>query len=159
MEAKSTDRKTFQLLDKEQVKGEVIYENLFKLKGSIKLANSDEYEIKTEGVFSTSIHVIHQGTKFASLKMNWRGQIVIAFESGEQYILRSKGVFHNFYVLENEAHEPLIQYDPTFEWSKFNYKYAISFNENPQCDLLILLGVFASNYYIATMSGATAGIV
>ena len=159
MEAKSTDRKTFQLLDKEQIKGEVIYEHLFKLKGSIKLANSDEYEIKTEGIFSTSIHVTHQGVKFASLKMNWRGQIVIAFETGEQYALKSKGVFHNNYVLENEAQEPLILYNPTFEWSKFNYKYDISFNGNPPSDLLILLGVFASNYYIATMSGATAVIV
>lgn len=159
MEAKSTDRKTFQLLDKEQIKGEVIYEHLFKLKGSIKLANSDEYEIKTEGIFSTSIHVTHQGVKFASLKMNWRGQIVIAFVSGEQYILKSKGVFHNYYILENEAQEPLIQYNPTFEWSKFNYKYNISFNGNPPSDLLILLGIFACNYYIASVSGAKAGMV
>jgi hypothetical protein len=159
MEAKCSDSKTFQLIDNEQVIGEISYEQLFKLHGTIKLGNDVPYEIKTEGVFSTTIHVRQNTIEIATLKMNWRGQIVIAFVSGEQFVLKPKGVFSSNYVLENEAQEPLIQYEPSFNWKKFNYNYFINFEENPNNNLLILIGIFATNYYISTLSGATSGAI
>ena len=158
MEAKSTDRKTLQLTDNGQQLGELIYENLSFLKAEIKLTDSEQYEIAPVGIFGTSIAVTKSGTETANLKMNWRGQIVITFQDGQEFVLKAKGFFHNKYILENKDEEKLIQFDPKFNWSKFNYNYHITYDKIPQDILFVLLGVYASNYYIASMSGATAGM-
>ena len=158
MEAISTDRKTFQLIDNGQQLGQLIYENLFLLKAEIKLTNGELYEIKTVGIFGTSITVTKNGTEIANLKMNWRGQIVFTFQNGQEFVLKAKGTFYNKYIIENKDEEKLIQFDPKFNWSKFDYNYDITYDKKPQDILFVLLGVYASNYFIAVMSGANSGI-
>ena len=156
MEANSTDKKTFQLIENGQQLGELIYENLFFLKAEIKLANSELYEIKPVGFFGTSITVTKNATEIANLKMNWRGQIVFTFQDGQEFVLKAKGMFYNKYIIENKDKEMLIQFYPKFNWTKFIYNYDITYDEKPQDILFVLLGVYASNYFIAAMSGATA---
>jgi hypothetical protein len=158
MEAKSIDQKTFQLTENGQQAGKLVYENLYYLKAEIELTNSERYEVKPTGIFGTSITVKKNGIEIANLKMNWRGQVVFSFQDGQEFILKATGVFHNKYIVENKNEEKLIQLDPTFNWSKFQYNYNITYNEKPQDMLLVLLGVYASNYSIASMSGATGGI-
>lgn len=158
MEAKSTDKKTFQLTENGQPLGELIYENLFFLNAEIKLANAELYEIRPVGVFGTSIAVTKNGTEIADLKMNWRGQIVFTFHDGQQFVLKARGMFYNKYIIENKDEEKLIQFAPKFNWSKFHYNYDIAYDEKPQDILLVLLGVYASNYFIAIMTGANAGM-
>ena len=159
MEAKSTDRKTLQLTENGQQLGELIYENLFSLKAEIKLTNFDLYEVSPVGVFGTSISVTKNGTEIANLKMNWRGQIVISFQDRQEFVLKAKGMFfHNKYIIENKDEEKLLQFDPKFNWSKFDYNYDITYDKKPQDILLVLLGVYASNYFIASMSGAMSGM-
>ncbi len=159
MEAKSKDRKTIQLTENGQQLGELTYENLFLLKAEIKLANSDLYEVYPVGIFGTSITVTKNGTEIANLKMNWHGQIVFSFQDGQEFVLKAKGIlFHNKYILENKDEEKLIQFDPKFNWSKFDYNYDIRYDKKPQNILLVLLGVYASNYFIASMSGAMSGM-
>ncbi len=158
MEAKSTDQKTFQLTDNGQQVGELIYENLFMLKAEIKLTNGELYEVKPVGFFGTSLSVTNNGAEIANLTMNWRGHIVFTFQDGQAFVLKAKGAFHNKYIIENKEEEKLLQFDPKFNWKKFNYNYDISYDKKPQDILLVLLGVYASNYYIASMSGAFGGI-
>ena len=158
MEAISTDRKTFQLIDNGQKLGELIYENLFLLKADIKLTNGELYEIKTVGIFGTSIAVTKNGMEIANLKMNWRGQIVFSFHDGQEFVLKAKGIFYNKYIIENREEEKLIQFDPKFNWSKFDYNYDITYDKKPRDILFVLLGVYASNYFIAVMSGANSGL-
>jgi len=159
MEAKSTDKRTLQLTENGQQLGELIYENLFSLKTEIKLTNSDLYEVKPVGIFGTSITVTKNGTEIANLKMNWRGQIVFSFQDGQEFVLKAKGMFfHNKYIIENKDEEKLLQFDPKFNWSKFDYNYDITYDKKPQDILLVLLGVYASNYFIASMSGAMSGM-
>lgn len=154
MEAKSTDKKTFQLTENGQQLGELIYKNLFSHKAEIKLTNSELYEVKPVGIFGTSITVTKNGTEVANLKMNWRGQIVFTFQDGQEFVLKAKGMFYNKYIIENKDEEKLIQFDPHFNWSKFNYNYDITYDEKPQDVLFVLLGVYAANYFIASMSGS-----
>ena len=159
MEAKSTDKKTLQLTENGQLLGELIYENLFSLRAEIKLTNSDLYKINPAGVFGTSITVTKNGTEIANLKMNWKGQIVFSFQDRQEFVLKAKGLFfHNKYILENKEEEQLIQFDPKFNWSKFDYNYDITYENKPQNILLVLIGVYASNYFIASMSGAMSGM-
>ena len=157
MEARSTDRKTFQLTENGQLLGELIYKNLFLHTAEIKLPNSDLYEVEPAGIFGTSITVRKRGTEIAKLKMNWRGQIVFAFLDGQEFVFKAKGVFSNSYVIESHDEEKLLQFDPEFNWRRFNYNYDITFGKKPQDILFVLLGVYASNYYVASMSGVIAG--
>ena len=157
MEAKLANRKTVQLTESGQQLGELIYENLFHLKAKIKLEDSDLYEIKPAGIFGTSITVTKNGTEVANLQMNWRGQIVFRFQSGKEFVLKAKGLLQEKYMLENSNEEKLVQFDPKFNWRKFDYNYSISY-EKPQEALLILLGIYTCNYFIASMSGGFAGL-
>jgi hypothetical protein len=154
MEAKSTDKKTFQLSENGQLLGELIYESLFSHKAEIKLTEADLYEIKPVGVFGTSIVVSKNGTEIANLKMNWRGQIVFSFQDEQAFVFKATGTFYNKYLIENKDEEKLIEFDPTFNWRRFHYNYDITYDKKPQDILLVFLGVYASNYFIAAMSGA-----
>ncbi len=158
MIANSTDKKTFQLAENDKLLGELIYENLFFLKASIKLTNTEVYDIKPVGFFGTSISITQNDIEIANLKMNWSGQIVIAFQDGQEYVFKAKGLLASTFSVENKDKELIIHFTPKFNWSKFNYSYDIEYSKNTQDVLLILLGVFASNYIIATMSGATSGM-
>ncbi len=157
MEAKSTDKKTFQLTDNGQKLGELHYKSLFSHKAQLKLSETETYDITPVGFFGTSIAVTKNGTEIANLKMNWSGQIVIAFQDGQEYVFKAKGAFLNKYTVENKDGENLILLLPKFNWSKFNYSYNISYDKKPQDILFVLLSVYASNYFIASMSGAIAG--
>ena len=158
MEANSINKKTFLLTENGQPLGELIYENLFFLKAEIKLTNSEIYVVKPVGIFGSSITVTKNGMEIANLKMNWRGQIVFTFQDGQEFVLKAKGMFNSKYIIENKDEEKLIQFDPKFNWRKFHYNYDITYDKKPQDILFVLLGVYASNYFTACMSGAGAGM-
>jgi hypothetical protein len=157
MKVECTDKKTFQLTDDEQSLGQLTYKNLFSYNAEITLTNSDIYEIKPVGFFGTSITVTKNDKEVANLKMNWRGHIVMTFQDEQEFVFKAKGAFHNKFIIENKEEEKQIQYDPKFSWGKFNYNYEISYDQKPEDILFVLLGVYASNYYIAVMIGAIAG--
>ena len=154
MEAKSTDRKTMQLIENEQVLATLIYENSFMFKAKITIVNSDSYEVKQVGFWGTSIIVTKDDIEIASLKMNWSSQIIFTYQDGQEYILKTKGTFNSIYILENKEQEKLIQLHPKFSWSKFDYSYEIFYDKKSKDLLLIMLGIYAANYSIAVMSGA-----
>lgn len=156
MEAKSTNRKTFQLTENGQPLGELVYESIVSLKAEIKLPNSDVYEIEHISIFDTSINVTKNGAEIAKLTMDWRGQIEFNFLDGQEFILKAKGLLADNFIIENKNEEKLIQLEPHLNWKKFNYNYDITFDNKPQNILLIFLGVYAANYYLASMSGAMA---
>lgn len=153
MKTECTDSKTFQLFDDGQPAGQLLYKSLFSFKALITLPNFDRYEIVPSGFFQTSINVLKNEQELASLKMNWKGQIVISFQDGREFVFKATGVFFSKYFIENMQGEKLMQFDPHFKWSKFNYNYDISYDKKPQELLLVLLGIYAANYYIAIMSG------
>ncbi|MCU7551377.1 hypothetical protein OCK74_19805 [Chitinophagaceae bacterium LB-8] len=154
MKVECNDQKTFRLTEQAHLLGELTYKNFFSYKAEITLTNSERYEIKPVGFFGTSITVTKNETEITDLKMNWKGQIVMTFQDGQEFVFKAKGVFRNKYVIENKEEEELILFDPKFNWGQFNYDYEISYDKKPQDILLVLLGVYASNYYIAVVSGA-----
>lgn len=163
MEAKSTDKKTFQLTENDKRLGELRYENLFFLRAEILLESKEHYEIKPSGLFQTSINVTKDGSEIAKLIMNWRGEIVISYQSGQEFILKLNTFFYGKYVIENKKGEKIIQLDPKFNWREFHYTYDIVYNitddSNSKDILLLLLGIYAANYFVACMSGANAGMM
>ncbi len=157
MKVKCTDKRTFQLTDNSKSLGQLTYKSLFSFEAEIVLANFDRFKIKPEGLFGTGITVTKDDTEIARLKLNWKGQIVMSFSDGREFVFRPKGAFMNKYFIENKRGEQLMLFDPHFVWSKFIFNYDISYDEKPKDILLILLGVYATNHIIAVMTGAIPG--
>ncbi|MCX2679010.1 hypothetical protein OOZ15_03570 [Galbibacter sp. EGI 63066] len=153
MKIECTDKKTFQLITEGQTKGKLIYKKLFSINAEIELPESELYEIKSSGFFDTDIIVSKNELKIALLKLNLKGQIVLSFTNGNEYIVTTKGVgvFRNRYVVENREKEELIQFDPHFNWSKLEYNYDVTFNKRESDLLLVMIGVFAANYHMAVI--------
>ncbi len=153
MEVRCTDQKTFQLENNKELLGHLRYKNPFSYNAEIVLTNSERYEINPVGFFGTSITVTKDGSEVANLKMNWKGHIVISFLGRGEFVLKTNGSFRSAYVIENKDGEKLIQFNPKFNWSKFDYNYEILYDNKPQDILFVLLGVYASNYYIGVVAG------
>ncbi len=154
MKIACTDNKVFRLTDDESLLGELTYKNLFSYQAEITLPDSGHYAIKALGFFGTSITVTKNEMEIANLKMNWKGHIVMSFQDGREFIFKAKGFLHNQYVLENQQGEEIIQFIPSFNWAKFNYNYEITSTGKVQDILLVLLGTYAANYYIAAAAGS-----
>lgn len=162
MNAYSSDRKAFQVTDNDQLLGELVYQTPFYLKSEIQLPGTEPYKLAPSGFFGTSVVVTQNGHKVASLAMSWGGQIIISFEDGRDYLLKLTGLFQNKLILENKSQATLIQYEPKFNWRDFYNKYDITYgiaNNESRDTLLLFLGLYAVNYFIATISGANAGIM
>ena len=152
MKAQCIDNNTIELTDNGEKSGSLTYNGLFSSKARAVVGNNS-YEITPKGIFNTHIYVKKNGKEIASLQMNWKGHIIIAFESGQTYILKSTGTFHHKYLLEDKDQYKLMLLHPDFNWSKFSYNYTITYEHKPQDLLLVLLAVYAANYYVAAMSG------
>lgn len=163
MNANSKDRKTFLLSDNDQLLGELNYETPFYLKAEIKIPNTETYKLAPVGFFGTSVAVTKDGNKIASLFMSWNGKIIITFQDEREYALKLSGLFQSQMILENKNQEKVIQFEPKFNWRDFYCKYDITYDitndKEPKDNLLLLLGVYAANYFIATISGANSGLM
>lgn len=159
MQATCTNKKTFQLSNKEQLLGELIYKSLFSFSAEIVMHKTEIYLIKPVGIFSNCINVFKNDIVIATLKMNWHGQVVIHFKDGQEYLLKAMGLLQSKYIVENKNGEPFILLDPQFNWSKFNYNYTISYEKQPQDVFFVLLCIYATNYLIFSTTSSIAGAV
>lgn len=94
--------------------------------------------------------------------MTWSGEIHISFKNQKEYVIKLNNFFSNQFFLENPQGDKLILIKSKFNWEKFHYHYDIEFNmegfDNAENKLLFLLGIYAVNYYIKTLSGSNAGL-
>jgi hypothetical protein len=151
MKIQCTDQKTFEFTDSSEKLGHITYDGLFSFTANAMVGN-DNYKITPIGFFSTTISVTRNGIEVASMKMNWKGHIIISLQNGQEFILKAAGTFLNKYVLEDKDHQKLMLLNPDFNWAKFSYNYNISYDNKPQDVLLVLLTTYAANYYIAAVS-------
>jgi hypothetical protein len=151
MRIQCTNKKTFELTDGSENLGQITYDGLFSFEADAIVGN-DHYRITSKGIFSTTMSVTKNGTEVANMKMNWKGNIIISFQNGQDFILKATGTFLNKYVLEDKDHQKLMLFNPDFNWAKFSYNYSISYDNRPQDILLVLLAAYSANYYIAAMA-------
>jgi len=148
-----TNRKTFDLSDNGEKLGQLNYDGFFTFRCQAAVGN-DQYEIRPKGVFGTSMQVSRDGKEVASLQMNWKGNIIVSYQNGEEFVLKATGIFMNSYVLEDKNQQKILLLKPDFDWAKFSYHYDISHDQRPKDLLLVLLAAYSANYFIAAMSAA-----
>lgn len=153
MNIQCVNTKTFELVENSQQLGYLTYESLFSFKAQVEVG-SDKYHITPKGIFGTEISVKRNNdSEVAHMKMTFHGGIVIAFQNGKEFILKSVGTFNVKYILEDENQQQLIVLHPDFKWTKLSYNYRVSYDQ-PQEPLLVILATYAANYYIAVMSSS-----
>lgn len=152
MKAECINQQTFELTDNERLVGALIYPSIFSFDAEIELPNSDRYLIRSDGFFGTNIKVTRNHVELANLRMNWKGQIVITMHNGQEFLFRNTGIFNYKFVIENNETEKLVQFDPCLNWSKLNYNYTVE-SMKPQDSLFLMLGLYVSNYYVASTLG------
>lgn len=164
MEAKSTDRKVFTVTNQGHTIGQIRYENYVYIRAEVFLSEFEKYEIKPKGAFGTSLSVVENNNEIAQLTMTWNGKILISFSNRNEYIIKLNNFFSNQFFVENKQGEKLILIKSKFNWETFQYRYDIESNidhqfVNSENKLLLMLGVYAVNYFISTLSGTTAGLM
>lgn len=162
MKAYSNDGKTFNLTDGDHWIGEIVYENAFFYRAEIKLSEPLGYSIKPVGTFDSGFVLSQGDTEVASLAMTWNGKIVISFHHGKEYALKLSHFFSGKFVVENALGEPVAALEPQFDWKAFHYSYDLQYDITPGqagSPLLLILCVYAANFFIACMSGANAGMM
>ncbi len=153
MQVECIDQQTFRLTNQGEVPGTLLYHGLFSYKAEIVVTDIGFYDIRPRGFFGTSILVTHEGVEVAELRMNLKGHIVINYPAGQEFIFKNTGIFHNKFIIENKEAQKLIQYEPVLNPEKLNYNFTITHALKSEDPLFILLGVYASNYYMAAMAG------
>lgn len=154
MKAICINQQTFQLTDNEQLLGTIVYKGLFSYDAELVVTNTvDRYVIKSRNLFGTNLVVTKNETEIANLRMNLKGQIIISMSNGEEFLFKETSLLQHKFVIENQQEQRIVQYEPGMNWSKLNYNYTIAHNLKSQDTLFLLLGIYASNYFIAAMSG------
>jgi hypothetical protein len=158
MKSICTDAKNFDLYEGDKKLGKLSYKNYFPQSAEIQIDDASSYQIKPTNFLSTSYMALKKDREIATFKMNLNGQMVIDFIDEQKYIFKRKSMLNSKYIIENNTGREIIRFMPSFNWAKFKYSYDIVFEDKPDI-LLILIGMFCTNYYIAMSGGVIIEIV
>lgn len=150
MKIECIDNKTFKLTNGSENLGHLKYDGFFTLKAEIVIKDKN-FNTIPKGIFNVEITVVLEDAEIATLRMNWRGNIIISYENGEEYILKPTGSFMSKYAIEDAKGDKILVLDPDINLAKLNYNYTILSENNPDI-LLVLLATYATNYYIMVMA-------
>lgn len=148
--AKGTHNRHFELLDTNGFAlGKLDYTSWFTITSEITLQDGIQYSITPSNFWHTSIDVKSVDNTIASLKFNWKGQIVISMADGQSYMFKRKGFFNMHFALFNEHEHELIVVNQKFELAKLTFNYFIETDDNykeGKDTVLLLLLVYCANY-------------
>ncbi|MES2704014.1 MAG: hypothetical protein V4649_15340 [Bacteroidota bacterium] len=136
--------------------GKLDYSTWFSIKASIELHAGKKYEITPANVWQTSVHLTADGVKLASIKFNWKSQLIVSFENGATYMFKHKGIFNSHFGLFTEHDMEVVMVKPHFKLSALSFNYTIDTDDNypeVQDPMLLLLLVYCSNYMHNMMAG------
>ena len=154
MKVTCKDSKNFELFDNEEKLGSLNYNTWFSYNADLEVGSNEKYEVKPTGLLGATFAVYKNDEQLATFKMNWKGQMTLTFKDGKEFVFKRKSMLNSKYVIENEKEHEVIQFIPCFDWTKFKYSYDIFYNDKARNILLVLLGMYCSNYYIAISGGA-----
>lgn len=158
-QAISTNSLYFEISNKEQVIGQLIYKNWFKFNAEINILNS-KYQIEPKGFWGTTVEVKDGENVILKFTMNWDGNILLQtyFNKIEKdYIFKHSGFFKESFILTDQKNNELLVMKPKFKWNSLKYEYEITtsviFETFEEKDILLLNSLHCANYFMAMMMG------
>jgi hypothetical protein len=156
--------KEFQLSDIDgRILGKLAYEKWASYSATATTQYAEFFDFKAKGFWQQYIAVERDGVEIASLKMNWKGNIVIDIKGNDieqDYIVKSVGLWRTHFTLQDRFSNDIIALHPHLRWKTGNYEYTLDINPdfmNQTDETLILIAVYCANYIMAMMHGAAAG--
>jgi hypothetical protein len=153
--------KEFQLTDVEgRFLGKLAYEKWASYSASATTQYAEFFDFKAKGFWSQYISVTRDGTEIASLKMNWKGNIIIDIKGNDveqDYLVKSVGLWKTHFTLQDRFSNDILALHPHIQWKSGVYEYDVEINPDFQSvvdETLILIGVYCANYIMAMMAGA-----
>ena len=153
--------KEFQLSDADgRFLGKLTYEKWASKKASATTQYAEFFDFKPVGFWQQHIAVERDGAEIATMKMNWKGNVIIDIKGNDieqDYLVKSVGIWHPYLTLQNRFSNDILALRPHIKWSTGNYEYDIEVNpdfQNQIDETLILIATYCANYIMAMMSGS-----
>lgn len=151
----------FQLTDLDnRFLGKLVYEKWASYKASATTQYAEFFDFKSKGFWHQYIAVERDGAEIASLKMNWKGNIVIDIKGNDieqDYIVKSVGIWQPYFTLQDHFGNDIIALRPHMKWTTGTCNYTIDINpdfQNQVDETLILMATYCANYILSMMQGA-----
>ena len=153
--------KEFQLSDiNGRFLGKLSYEKWGSKKASATTQYAEFFDFKPVGFWQQHITVDRDGTEIATMKMNWKGNIIIDIKGNDieqDYLVKSVGLWKQHLTLQDRFSNDILALHPHVQWKSGNYEYDIEINpdfQNVVDETLILIAVYCANYIMAMMNGS-----
>jgi hypothetical protein len=152
--AKSTNSLSFYLTSDEKKIGELIYEKWYASNAEIKTFNGANFHLKSKGLWNSKIELKDGEKTILEFKLGWNGILIKTFfqNSEKNYILRTKGISSNKFILTDSEKKELLVAEMDTKLDNLNYKYSIrttnEFESFRNKNILVLALLHCINYYI-----------
>jgi hypothetical protein len=146
MIAEAKSKKSYELIQNNEVKGTLTYKSMFNYSADIRTSTDDNHAIKRVFSWFAKFKITQDDIEKIKLKMNWRGHFSIIMENGVEYKIITKGIFKIRTFLKNQENNELIEIKAKFNWKRWRYEYEFENSETPQAEVLNLIAVYALNY-------------
>jgi hypothetical protein len=153
--------KEFQLSDLDgRFLGKLTYEKWASYTASATTQYAEFFDFKSKGFWHQSIVVERGGTEIASLKMNWKGNIIIDIKGNDieqDYMLKSVGIWKTHFTLQDRFSNDVIALKPDYKWNSGHHEYVIEVNpdfQNQVDETLVLMAVYCANYMMMVYAAA-----
>jgi hypothetical protein len=149
--ARGNRSKVFTISDENSnVLGRIEYNNWFSRKAALSFNDEETFEIVPSGTWQTSFDIIRAEYKTGDIRMNWKGNIILAL-NGKNYLLKRAGFWQRTYVLK-AAEQEIATIKQSYEWAKLGYMFEVKFEKetkDPDMALLMLLMIYCTNQQYA----------
>ena len=152
--AKSTNSLSFYLTSDDEKIGELIYEKWYASNAEIKTFNGANFHLKSKGLWNSKIELKDGEKTILEFKLGWNGILIKTFfqNSEKYYILRTKGISSNKFILTDSEKKELLVAEMDTKLDNLNYKYSIrttnEFESFRNKNILVLALLNCINYYI-----------
>lgn len=157
MDATLIDNRVLRLTDEGKMLGELHFRDSTFIHAELKIATGETFDLRPDGLFGTRIRVFSGSADIACLNLTWQGRMRIAYQDGKDYLVAARNTFSDNFLLKDQQGETLVHLVSKLDWRRFVFQYAVTTSTSDH--LLIMLGIYLVTYHLATMSGATSGLV
>jgi hypothetical protein len=153
--------KEFQLTDLDgRFLGKLAYEKWGSYAASATTQYAEFFDFKSKGFWQQYIAVERDGAEIASLKMNWKGNIIIDIKGNDvaqDYLVKSVGIWQTHFTLQDRFSNDILALRPHLKWKTGHYDYTVEINpdfQNQVDETLLLIATYCANYIMAMMHAA-----
>ena len=130
-------------------------------KASATTQYAEFFDFKAIGFWQQHISVERDGTEIATLKLNWKGNIIVDTKGNDveqDYLVKSVGIWQTHFTLQDRFGNDVMAMHPHQNWKSGHCDYKVEINpdfQNQMDETLVLITTYCANYIMAMTYGAS----